>query len=43
MIALPFDIPGIEIEILYDEPFVVIVPLSHRWDEKNKIKAKDCS
>ena len=41
VIALPFDIPGIEIEILYDEPFVVIVPLSHRWDEKNKIKAKD--
>jgi LysR family hydrogen peroxide-inducible transcriptional activator len=41
VIALPFDIPGVEIEILYDEPFVVIVPLNHRWDEKNKIKATD--
>jgi len=41
VIALPFDIPGIEIEILYDEPFVVIVPLSHHWDEQNTIKAKD--
>ena len=41
VIALPFDIPGIEIEILYDEPFVVIVPLSHRWNVQNKIKAKD--
>jgi LysR family hydrogen peroxide-inducible transcriptional activator len=41
VIALPFDLPGIEIEILYDETFVVIVPLNHRWDKKNKIKAKD--
>ena len=41
VIALPFDVPGIEIEILYDETFVVIVPLNHRWDKKNKIKAKD--
>ena len=41
VIALPFDIPGTQIEILYDEPFVVIVPLSHRWDEQKKIKAKD--
>jgi LysR family hydrogen peroxide-inducible transcriptional activator len=41
VIALPFDIPGIEIEILYDEPFVVIVSLSHRWDEQHKIKAQD--
>jgi LysR family hydrogen peroxide-inducible transcriptional activator len=41
VIALPFDLPGIEIEILYDETFVVIVPLNHRWDKQNKIKAKD--
>ena len=41
VIALPFDIPGIQVEILYDEPFVVIVPLSHRWDEQTKIKAND--
>tara|TARA_B100000795_G_scaffold262561_1_gene240631 strand:+ start:3570 stop:4475 length:906 start_codon:yes stop_codon:yes gene_type:complete len=41
VIALPFDIPGVQVEILYDEPFVVIVPLSHRWDEQTKIKAND--
>ena len=41
IIALPFDVPGIGIEILYDETFVVIVPLNHRWDKQNKIKAKD--
>ena len=43
VIALPFDIPGMEIEILYDEPFVVIVPLLHSWKSKTTIKAKDLS
>ena len=41
VIALPFDIPGVAIEILYDEPFVVIAPLEHRWDVQKKIQAKD--
>ena len=41
VIALPFDIPGISIETLYDEPFVVIAPLSHHWDTQKNIKAKD--
>ena len=41
VIALPFDIPGVEVEVLYDESFVVIAPLAHRWDEKKNIKAKD--
>ena len=41
VIALPFDIPGVAIEILYDEPFVVIAPLSHHWDTQKNIKAKD--
>jgi len=29
LISLPFDEPGIETEILYEEPFVVLVPSSH--------------
>ena len=41
VIALPFDIPGVEIEILYDEAFVAIAPLVHRWDVQKKIKATD--
>ena len=41
VIALPFDIPGVAIEVLYDEVFVVIAPLNHRWDEQKNIKAKD--
>lgn len=41
VIALPFDISGVEIEVLYDEPFVVIVPSDHGWREKKNINAKD--
>ena len=41
VIALPFDIPGVAIEVLYDELFVVIAPLNHRWDVQKNIKAKD--
>ena len=29
LISLPFDEPGIETEILYEEPFVILVPSSH--------------
>ncbi len=43
VIALPFDIPGVDIEILYDESFVVIVPLNHPWANQQTIKAKDLS
>ena len=43
VIALPFDIPGVDIEILYDEPFVAIVPLNHHWVKETTIKAKNLS
>jgi len=43
VIALPFDMPGVEIEVLYDEPFVVVIPLKHSWRVKKTIKAKDLS
>ena len=43
VIALPFDMPGVEIEVLYDEPFVVVIPLKHIWQVKKTIKAKDLS
>ena len=29
VISLPYDEPGIQIEILYEEPFVILVPSSH--------------
>jgi len=39
ILALPFDIPGIEIENLYEEPFVTVVPVKHPWAQKKTIKA----
>ncbi|MDA9093376.1 LysR substrate-binding domain-containing protein [Methylophilaceae bacterium] len=41
IIALPFDIPGIETQPLYDEPFKVLIPTKHPWNNKQKINAKD--
>jgi LysR family hydrogen peroxide-inducible transcriptional activator len=38
IVALPFDIPGIEIENLYEEPFVTVVPVKHPWAQKKTIK-----
>lgn len=43
IIALPFDLPGIETVSLYDEPFVVVVPANHRWAEQESIGATDLS
>jgi len=41
IIALPFDVPGIETQPLYDEPFKVLIPTKHPWNNKQKINAKD--
>ena len=41
IIALPFDVPGIKIQTLYDEPFKVLIPSKHQWKNKQKINAKD--
>ena len=41
IIALPFDVPGIEIQTLYDEPFKVLISSKHQWNKKKKIHAKD--
>jgi len=41
IIALPFVIPGIETQPLYDEPFKVLIPTKHPWNNKQKINAKD--
>ena len=41
IIALPFDIPGIQVQPLYDESFVVAVPVEHPWAGKSAIAAED--
>lgn len=37
IIALPFDVPGIQVQPLYDEPFEVVVPRGHPWAKRKKI------
>ena len=41
LIALPFDEPGIVTRPLYEEPFVVVLPAAHPWQEREQIVAED--
>ncbi len=43
IIALPFDLPGILIRPLYDEPFEVVVNTDHHWAARHTIKAQELS
>jgi LysR family hydrogen peroxide-inducible transcriptional activator len=39
IVALPFDVPGIQVRPLYDEPFQVVVPKGHAWAQRKKISS----
>ncbi|MFT5219201.1 MAG: LysR family hydrogen peroxide-inducible transcriptional activator [Planctomycetota bacterium] len=41
IISYPFDEPGIETAPLYDEPFVVAIPQSHEWKDRDFIPPAD--
>lgn len=41
VVALPFDVPGIKTMPLYDEKYVVMVPVDHPWASRNAIQAKE--
>ncbi len=41
IIALPFDIPGVQCEALYDEAFTVVVPSDHHWANRKEILADE--
>ena len=41
LIALPFAESGLVTEALYQEPFVVVLPASHPWTEREQIAAAD--
>ncbi|MDY6941436.1 MAG: LysR substrate-binding domain-containing protein [Pseudomonadota bacterium] len=41
LVSLPFDQPQIEISPLYDEPFVVVIPSSHRWIRRDAVSARE--
>ncbi|HQX48784.1 MAG TPA: LysR substrate-binding domain-containing protein, partial [Planctomycetaceae bacterium] len=39
--ALPFDVKGLKVHPLYDEPFQVIVPKGHPWAKRKKIASHE--
>lgn len=41
IVALPFDVPGIESRPLYDEVFEVIIPKGHPWATRKRIAAAE--
>ena len=41
IVALPFDVPGIKTIALYDERYVVMVPIDHPWANRISIKAEE--
>lgn len=41
IIALPFDLPGVNVQPLYDESFVVAVPIQHPWAQRTDVAAEE--
>ena len=41
IVALPFDEPGMNLQPVYDEPFVVAVPREHPWANRKSVRAED--
>ena len=38
IIALPFALPGVKTQVVYEEPFSVVVPEGHRWSGRRAVK-----
>lgn len=43
IIALPFSIPGVKTQVVYEEPFSVVVPQGHPWQSKKTLKPSELS
>lgn len=43
IIALPFDVPGLQYKALYDEEFDVVVPIHHHWANRKHINPEELS
>jgi LysR family hydrogen peroxide-inducible transcriptional activator len=41
IVALPFEEPGILVQAVYDEPFVVAVPRHHAWASRRSLRAEE--
>jgi LysR family hydrogen peroxide-inducible transcriptional activator len=43
IIALPFSLPGVKTRVVYEEPFSVVVPESHRWKDRKNVRPAELS
>ena len=43
IIALPFALPGVRTDVVYEEPFSVVVPEGHRWQQRKGVKPSELS
>ena len=43
IVALPFDVPGLQYKALYDEEFDVVVPIHHHWATRKLINPAELS
>lgn len=43
IVALPFDVPGLQYKALYDEEFDVVVPSHHHWAGRKQINPEELS
>lgn len=43
IVALPFNVPGVQTKTLYDEDFAVVVPSNHHWAHRKHIDPKELS
>ena len=41
IISTPFEQPGVTLEVLYREPFTVVLPKNHRLSRKKQVRADD--
>lgn len=41
VIALPFALPGVKTQVVYEEPFSVVVPEGHRWQSRRDVKPSE--
>ena len=41
IIALPFAMPGVKTQVVYEEPFSVVVPEGHRWQDRKGVKPSE--
>jgi LysR family transcriptional regulator, hydrogen peroxide-inducible genes activator len=43
LIALPFELPGLVVDELFEEPFVTVVPTRHEWAQRESVDPDELS